>query len=131
MSLERNGMYISKDGPVIFNITGNANYTINGYRAITTPAGTFECIEIGDSTTYSQNVTIASTNGTMIVETNGTITGKYWIEKNQGYLVKFEKSSSRLVQSDLTDLYNHQPMKFDIVYTEIPIEQQIVCELTN
>lgn len=126
-----NGTYLSNNGSVTYDISGASNYTVEGYDRITTTAGRFNCLEIDEYTTYYQNITVASLNGIIISETNGTITGKSWVEKDHGFLVQSKKTISKLVQSDLTDLFKNQKIKYSSVYDEIPVEQQIVCELIS
>lgn len=111
------------------HVSGQKNYTVIGQKTISTNAGSFECLEIESETTYVGTSITEAGNETIDITVTGQISGKDWIDVNEGFLVKSNYVAHNIMTTNFSAIY--QGLGLHNVYQDVPVSFQFDTELED
>ncbi|WP_048152658.1 hypothetical protein [Methanolacinia paynteri] len=127
---DKSGDSITKNGTIKYEATGTSDFEIIGKKVIITESGNFDCVGIKQTVNYSIKESIVSKNETLNSEKYGYYTGENWINLENGILIRSSFNHHRVISADLSESYQGF-FGFEKIYREVPIDFQIVTELTE
>jgi|GEM_PF-4299616 len=130
VDFSQSGTYAITNGTAYYQANGTSTFTGLGYRNLSTDSGTYECIGIAQTTTYTISEVLRIGFTDHPVEKTGRISGETWVDVHNGMVIRSAFDSHKALMVDLTSAGNNIA-GFEKIYREVATDLHTETELTD